>query len=269
MPELDAVEGSDFYFVDASEPDDAVRKLLSVVRDRIPSRFGLDPVRDIQVLCPMNRGSLGARALNLELQKVLNPPGETRMERFGWTYGVGDKVMQIANDYERDVFNGDLGIVTAINTEEGELVASFDGRAVRYGFGELDELVLAYATTIHKSLGIGVSGRGHSADDATLHHARAQSALHRSDPGQTSSRAGGTATSAGDCGPKPGWPAKVVETPGADGLVNPCSRGSSCADRSKDNHDRRVLTRPALVSLVSSTWREHGQHGHGAKPGRS
>ena len=153
MPELKAMEGSDFYFVDASEPDDAVRKLLSMVRDRIPSRFGLNPIHDVQVLCPMNRGGLGARALNLELQAVLNPPGEARVERFGWTYGVGDKVMQIANDYERDVFNGDLGIVTSIDMEEGELVVGFDGREVRYGFGELDELVLAYATTIHKSQG--------------------------------------------------------------------------------------------------------------------
>ena len=153
MPELKAVEGSDFYFVDASEPDDAVRKLVSVVRDRIPSRFGLNPIRDVQVLCPMNRGGLGARALNLELQAVLNPPGEARVERFGWTYSNGDKVMQIANDYERDVFNGDLGIVTSIDMEEGELVVGFDGREVRYGFGELDELVLAYATTIHKSQG--------------------------------------------------------------------------------------------------------------------
>ena len=153
MPELKAVEGSDFYFVDASEPDDAVRKLVSVVRDRIPSRFGLNPIRDVQVLCPMNRGGLGARALNLELQRALNPPDDARVERFGWTYSNGDKVMQIANDYERDVFNGDLGIVTNIDMDEGELVVGFDGREVKYGFGELDELVLAYATTIHKSQG--------------------------------------------------------------------------------------------------------------------
>jgi len=153
MPELTAPDGSDFYFVEATEPDDAVRKLLAVVRDRVPARFGLDPVRDVQVLCPMNRGSLGARALNIELQRVLNPPGEQRVERFGWTYGPGDKVMQVTNDYERDVFNGDLGIVTALNMEEGALTVSFEGREVEYGFGELDELVLAYATTIHKAQG--------------------------------------------------------------------------------------------------------------------
>jgi len=153
MPELTAPEGSDFFFVDAIEPEDAARKLLAVVSSRVPARFGLDPVRDIQVLCPMNRGSLGARSLNIELQRVLNPPGAMRVERFGWTYCPGDKVMQVANDYERDVFNGDLGLITGLDMEEGTLTVSFEGRAVEYGFGELDELVLAYATTIHKAQG--------------------------------------------------------------------------------------------------------------------
>src|SRR5436853_6853819 len=101
----------------------------------------------------MNRGGLGARSLNIELQKVLNPPGENRIERFGWTFCPGDKVMQVENDYDRDVYNGDLGVVSRIDMEEGELHADFDGREVTYGFGELDELVLAYATTIHKSQG--------------------------------------------------------------------------------------------------------------------
>ena len=153
MPELTAPNGSDFYFVEAAEPEDAARKLLAVVRDRVPARFGLDPVRDVQVLCPMNRGSLGARTLNIEPQRALNPPGELRVERFGWTYGPGDKVMQVANNYERDVFNGDLGVVTGLDVEDGALTVSFEEREVEYGFGELDELVLAYATTIHKAQG--------------------------------------------------------------------------------------------------------------------
>jgi exodeoxyribonuclease V alpha subunit len=153
MPELAAAEGADFFFVDAAEPEEGARKLLSVVRERIPARFGLDPVRDVQVLCPMNRGGLGARALNLALQQALNPPGERRVERFGWTFCPGDKVMQVANDYDRDVFNGDLGVITALDLEEGELTVAFDGRPVVYSFGELDELVLAYATTIHKAQG--------------------------------------------------------------------------------------------------------------------
>ena len=101
----------------------------------------------------MNRGGLGARSLNIELQKMLNPPGEIRIERFGWTFCPGDKVMQIENDYDREVYNGDLGIVSRIDMEEGEITVDFEGREVVYGFGELDELVLAYATTIHKSQG--------------------------------------------------------------------------------------------------------------------
>jgi exodeoxyribonuclease V alpha subunit len=154
MPELtnDRVL-SDFYFIDAEEPEDGIGKIIAVVRDRIPKAFGLDAIRDVQVLCPMNRGGLGARSLNIELQKALNPPGEARIERFGWTFCPGDKVMQVENDYDREVYNGDLGIVRRIDLEEGELVVAFDGRDVSYGFGELDELVLAYATTIHKSQG--------------------------------------------------------------------------------------------------------------------
>ncbi len=124
-----------------------------MVHDRIPRAFGLNPIRDVQVLCPMNRGGIGARSLNIELQKVLNPPGEVRVERFGWTYAPGDKVMQIENDYDKEVYNGDLGIVARIDMEAGDLVATFDGREVVYGYGELGELVLAYATTTHKAQG--------------------------------------------------------------------------------------------------------------------
>jgi exodeoxyribonuclease V alpha subunit len=153
MPDLTVEDGSDFFFVDADGPEDGLRKLLAVVHERIPARFGLHPVRDVQVLCPMNRGGLGARALNVALQQALNPPGETQVAKFGWTFCPGDKVMQVVNDYERDVFNGDLGVITSLDAEEGELRVDFDGREVSYGFGELDELVLAYATTIHKAQG--------------------------------------------------------------------------------------------------------------------
>jgi len=153
-PEGPGGEESDFHFVPAAEPDELIRKLVALVAERIPRRFGLDPLRDIQVLCPMNRGGLGARALNIALQKALNPaPGEGSIERFGFTYSPGDKVMQVENDYERDVFNGDLGFIRAIDMEEGEVVVAFDNREVRYSFGEMDELQLAYATTIHKSQG--------------------------------------------------------------------------------------------------------------------
>ena len=144
---------NDFFFIDADSPEDGVHKILQVVRERIPQRFGFDPIADVQVLCPMNRGALGARALNLELQRTLNPAGTPKVERFGWTYAVGDKVMQNENDYDKDVYNGDLGIVSAIDEPEQRLIATFDGRIVPYDFGELDRLALAYATTIHKAQG--------------------------------------------------------------------------------------------------------------------
>jgi exodeoxyribonuclease V alpha subunit len=153
MPSLTPIEGGDFYFVDAADAEEGVQKLLAIVQERIPKRFGFDPIGGIQVLCPMNRGGLGARSLNIELQNALNPPGEIRVERFGWTFCPGDKVMQVENDYDKDVYNGDLGMVSRIDMEESEVSVEFDGREVIYGFGELDELVLAYATTIHKSQG--------------------------------------------------------------------------------------------------------------------
>ena len=103
----------------------------------------------------MNRGGVGARSLNLDLQTALNPQRQDQpvVERFGFTYRVGDKVMQIQNDYEKDAFNGDIGFVAAIDTDEAEVLIDFDGRQIVYEFGELDEVVLAYATTIHKSQG--------------------------------------------------------------------------------------------------------------------
>ena len=127
--------------------------ILELVRERIPKRFGLDPIRDIQVLCPMNRGGLGARSLNVELQKALNPPGADKIEKFGSTFAPKDKVMQIENDYDKEVYNGDIGFVTRIDAEEGQVFVSFDGREVAYDSGELDSLVRAYATTIHKAQG--------------------------------------------------------------------------------------------------------------------
>lgn len=144
---------SDFYFVQASDPETAVQRIIELVKTRIPNRFGLDPIRDIQVLCPMNRGGVGARSLNIELQAALNPAGERKVERFGWTFASGDKVMQIENDYDKEVYNGDIGYIDDVSSEDSELTASFDGRSVIYEFGELDTLVPAYAATIHKSQG--------------------------------------------------------------------------------------------------------------------
>jgi exodeoxyribonuclease V alpha subunit len=146
-------EASDFYLVAAEEPEVIAQTVVDLVQTRLPRKFEVDSIRDIQVLCPMNRGITGARGINQALQAVLNPPGEHSVEKFGNRFSVSDKVMQIENNYDRDVFNGDIGFVTGVDQDEEELAVAFDGRVVSYPFGELDELVLCYATTIHKSQG--------------------------------------------------------------------------------------------------------------------
>jgi exodeoxyribonuclease V alpha subunit len=146
-------EASDFYFVPTDEPEAIARTVVDLVKARLPRKFQVDPVRDIQVLCPMNRSLTGARGLNQLLQEALNPPGENSIEKFGYRFSVADKVMQVQNNYDKDVYNGDIGFVTHIDHDEQELTASFDEHVVTYAFGELDELVLCYATTIHKSQG--------------------------------------------------------------------------------------------------------------------
>jgi exodeoxyribonuclease V alpha subunit len=132
FPTLREEGRSDFYVIAADSPEDIQAKLLRVVTERIPQRFGLHPIRDVQVLTPMNRGSLGARALNAVLQQALNPEATPRVTRFGWTYAPGDKVLQTVNNYEKDVYNGDIGRVTQIDLEEGQVAIDFDGRSVRW-----------------------------------------------------------------------------------------------------------------------------------------
>ena len=154
IPDLSRPEGdSDFYFVPAEDPETTAARIIELVKTRIPKRFGFDAMQDIQVLCPMNRGGAGARSLNIELQAALNPAGERKVERFGWTFAPGDKVMQIENDYDKEVYNGDIGLVADVDPDAGELTARFEGRDLLYGFGELDALVPAYAATVHKSQG--------------------------------------------------------------------------------------------------------------------
>ena len=146
---------SDFFIVERDEPETIQPTILKLLTQRIPERLRLDPILDVQVLCPMNRGSLGTRALNLLLQDALNPrlANEPAIDRFGWQYRPRDKVIQTQNNYDKEVFNGDIGQIVSIDSEERQLTIRFDQRQVLYDFNELDELSLAYAITIHKSQG--------------------------------------------------------------------------------------------------------------------
>lgn len=146
---------TDFYFIEREDPGSITATLLEVVRHRIPNRFKLDPLRDVQVLTPQNRGSLGVRELNSVLQQALNPASgdAPSIERFGLRFRRGDKVLQTRNNYDKDIFNGDVGSITAIDEVEQEVTIDFDGRPVVLEFGELDDLVPAYAMTVHKSQG--------------------------------------------------------------------------------------------------------------------
>ncbi len=151
-PEGRTDESSDFYLVEADDPARGVELVTRLVTGSIPDRFGFAAADQIQVLTPMQRGELGARNLNQVLQQALNPVGE-EIRRFGWIFRTGDRVMQIVNDYDKDVFNGDVGRIERLDAVDGRLEVRFDQRIVEYEAGELDELVLAYAATIHKAQG--------------------------------------------------------------------------------------------------------------------
>jgi exodeoxyribonuclease V alpha subunit len=144
----------DFYFVEAEDEDTVQDLLVRLVKDRIPARFGFDPQTEIQVLSPMNRAALGSKNLNQLLQAALNPAsGGPEVQRFGWSFRVGDRVIQIENNYDREVFNGDLGVIRSIDLVDQSLSVAFDDKVVRYEFNDLDELALAYVLSIHKSQG--------------------------------------------------------------------------------------------------------------------
>ena len=155
LPASAPPNAGDFYFVEAADPPTILHTIRQLILERIPNRFGLDPLQDIQVLTPQVKTELGALNLNRELQQLLNPPVANRPEvrRYETIYRLGDKVMQIRNNYHRDVYNGDIGRIEAIDTEEEILLVNFDGRLVEYDFTDLDELQLAYACTVHKSQG--------------------------------------------------------------------------------------------------------------------
>ena len=158
IPELQPSAGeanADFFFIERDEPERIASTLADLAARRIPRKWDFDPLRDIQVLCPTNRGPVGARQLNTHLQETLNPAreNEPKAEKFGWQFRLRDKVIQTQNNYDKEVFNGDLGFIERIDPEESELVVRYEHRAVSYAFGELDELAPAYAITVHKSQG--------------------------------------------------------------------------------------------------------------------
>ncbi len=153
MPFLKADEnGSDFYFIEQDNPERIIEIIRELVTERIPKRFGFDSFDDIQVLTPMHRGVLGSSSLNAVLQEALNP-GNVLLVRGEKNYKRGDKVMQVRNNYEKEVFNGDIGRIKSINSEDQKLVILFEGRPVEYEFHELDEMILSYAVSVHKSQG--------------------------------------------------------------------------------------------------------------------
>ena len=154
MPRLQpSDEGrNDFYFIEKTEPEEALRIILELTGGRIRNAFGFDPLEEVQILTPMNRGVVGTVNLNSELKKALNPR-EDGVTRGGRNFRVNDKVMQIRNNYDKEVFNGDIGRIIRIDTELQELTITFDGRSVTYDYADLDELVLAYAVSVHKAQG--------------------------------------------------------------------------------------------------------------------
>ena len=201
LPDLTRPAGeSDFYFVPAEDPEGAVARILELVKTRIPQRFGLDPIRDIQVLCPMNRGGVGARSLNIELQAALNPAGEHKIERFGWTFAPGDKVMQIENDYEKEVYNGDIGFIDDVDPEAGELTASFDGRTRHLRVRRTGHAGAGLRRDHPQEPGLRIPGGRHPGADAALPDAAAEPALHRRHPRQAPGGPGWTDQGDRHCG---------------------------------------------------------------------
>lgn len=154
MPNLKSSQDKldDFYFIEQEDPQKVMELIIHLVKERIPKRFGFNAIDDVQVLTPMHRGIIGASNLNIELQNALNP-GDEGVRRFGRLYKVNDKVMQIANNYDREVYNGDIGRIISIDEEAQEVTVSMDDREIAYDYSELDELVHAYAVSIHKSQG--------------------------------------------------------------------------------------------------------------------
>ncbi|NGX61419.1 MAG: ATP-dependent RecD-like DNA helicase [Chlamydiae bacterium] len=152
FPDLQATPNSDFFFLKAEEPEEALETILSLLKTRLPRRYRLDPIQEIQVLAPMKRGVIGTENLNRALQETLNPQEDVILHR-GTRFGLGDKVMQIKNNYDKEVYNGDIGRISSIDREHQELTVLYEGKPVVYSLLDLEELVLAYATSVHKYQG--------------------------------------------------------------------------------------------------------------------
>jgi exodeoxyribonuclease V alpha subunit len=152
MPVLDAQQEADFFFIAEEQPEKVLATIKTLCGERVPKKFGFDPMRDVQVLTPMHKGLCGSENLNRELQSTLNPSGPN-VQRYGRTYRVGDRVMQIRNNYDKDVFNGDLGRVKRIDLVEQQVIVEVDEREIPYEFTDMDELLPAYAISVHKSQG--------------------------------------------------------------------------------------------------------------------
>jgi exodeoxyribonuclease V alpha subunit len=152
IKEIDKPEETDFRFIQEEDPEKILQNILDLCSERIPGQYRFHPLREIQVLAPMHKGTIGVTNLNIELQKRLNP-GPSGITRGVWNFRLGDKVMQVVNNYDKDVFNGDIGWISKIDSEEREVVIDFDGRPVPYDYSDLDEITLAYAVSVHKSQG--------------------------------------------------------------------------------------------------------------------
>jgi len=154
-PVTGSVPDSDFYFLEREDPEQISGVMSRLIQERIPRRLGVDAIRDIQVLCPMHRGSLGAREVNRRLQDLLNParPGREEVEKFGWKFRVGDKVIQMENNYDKNVFNGDMGRIEMVDPLDKGVAIRFESQRVIYDFNELDQLAPGFAISVHKSQG--------------------------------------------------------------------------------------------------------------------
>ncbi len=152
--DIDENEQNDFFFIEANTPEEILDKIVKLAKSSIVKRFQIDPIKDIQILSPMQRGSCGCRSLNIELHKALNNINSLYgIERFGQIFAPKDKVMQVVNNYDKEVYNGDIGLIEQVDKEDHEIIINFDGKLVSYSFDELDEINIAYAITIHKSQG--------------------------------------------------------------------------------------------------------------------